>query len=86
LILELFFVWANEFPPILHQYSKRDRQMVDVFGTYWNNVAWFGNPNGNNSTGSYPQWPKFDGATRRNIVLDGMILYITPHFFIESMH
>jgi len=66
---ELPYVWANEWPPILHTFTHRDHEISDSFGLYWGNHCWFGNPNGN-GTGLLPTWPRYSSITKLNIVLD----------------
>ena len=38
---ELCFVWDNQWPPILHDFSPNDQQIADIFGLYWSNLGRF---------------------------------------------
>jgi len=67
---ELFFVWPNEWPPIVHAYTARDRTMSDTFTKYWANVAWYAQPNGKNDTAPGIPWPAFEWGMKKNIVMD----------------
>jgi para-nitrobenzyl esterase len=66
---ELEFVFDNEWPPIVHIFSERDKFMADAFGTYWTNFAYFQNPNGNATT-KFAVWPQWDGAQKQNVAMD----------------
>lgn len=46
---ELEFVFANQWPPIMHMFSLNDYTMANTVDTYWNNMVWYHNPNGNES-------------------------------------
>jgi para-nitrobenzyl esterase len=64
---ELEFVWGNQWPPLVHHFSKRDRAMSDTFQAFWGALARFGDPNGN---ATQPVWPRFAAPAEQNIVLD----------------
>jgi len=42
---ELFFTFGNEWPPFIHDYDDKDRQMAATFGIFWSNFAKSLNPN-----------------------------------------
>jgi len=66
---ELEFVWDNEWPPIIHIFSERDKFMADAFGTYWTNFAYSLDPNGNSTT-KFVNWPQWDASQKQNVAMD----------------
>mmetsp|Transcript_42604 Transcript_42604/g.109585 ORF Transcript_42604/g.109585 Transcript_42604/m.109585 type:complete len:595 (-) Transcript_42604:125-1909(-) len=36
---EVFFVFGNEFPPLIHHFTDNDRTMSNTFGQAWSNLA-----------------------------------------------
>jgi len=42
---ELEFVYANAWPPLVHEFDEDDKKMAGIFGGYWTNLAHTGNPN-----------------------------------------
>ena len=43
---EIYFVFDNPWPPIVHHFSRDDKDMVGVMQGFWGNFAKSGNPNG----------------------------------------
>ncbi|KAK3275281.1 hypothetical protein CYMTET_16580 [Cymbomonas tetramitiformis] len=55
---EVFFVFRSALKQSLtHRVNAKDRQMVDIFTSYWSSFASVGNPN--NSTRRLPSWPRY---------------------------
>eukprot|EP01006_Ploeotia_vitrea_P024684 TRINITY_DN57499_c0_g1_i1.p1 TRINITY_DN57499_c0_g1~~TRINITY_DN57499_c0_g1_i1.p1 ORF type:complete len:595 (+),score=279.30 TRINITY_DN57499_c0_g1_i1:3-1787(+) len=67
---ELCFVWDNQWPILIHDFSARDRQMADTFNTFWGNFAHSHNPNGANATAATDSWPAFTRSNEDNIILN----------------
>ncbi len=53
---ELSFVWDNQWPPLLHDFSDADQEMSDAFTSFWTNLAKGGSPN---SAAVPLQWPQY---------------------------
>lgn len=43
--IEMSFVFDNEWPPILHNFGARQKEMADAVGAYWSNMVRSGDPN-----------------------------------------
>jgi para-nitrobenzyl esterase len=56
---EIYFLFDNAWPPVIHRFNKDDEGMAAIMGGYWTQFARSGNPNGENTAG---EWPKFDVA------------------------
>ena len=56
---ELSFVFANQWPPILHDFTSADREMSDFIVSRWSALAASlrgPNPPGTNASGYWPRW------------------------------
>jgi carboxylesterase type B len=53
---ELSFVWDNQWPPLLHDFTAADQEMSDAFTVFWTNLARSGSPN---SQAVPLQWPQY---------------------------
>jgi para-nitrobenzyl esterase len=72
---ELEFVFANEWPPIVHTFSPRDHVMAKTFGYYWQNVVKYGDPNGvKKADGEQLEteafWPRYIAKSKQSMALD----------------
>ena len=47
--LEMPFVFDNEWPPLLHNFGSRQKEMAKSFGAFWTNLARFADVNGGES-------------------------------------
>lgn len=65
---ELEFVWDNEFPPIIHSFSKKDQYVADMMGSYWTNYAKSFSPNIGGKTPIF--WPAWNNSTKLNLQID----------------
>jgi para-nitrobenzyl esterase len=66
---ELEFVFDNEWPPIIHIFTERDKIMADAFGSYWSRFVYNLDPNVGNTTSKFVPWPVYD-TTKTNVVMD----------------
>lgn len=64
---ELVFVFDNQWPIILHDFSDKDKNMAASFGHYWTNMAIHGTPN---DVTSPLNWPAYNQTTDININMD----------------
>ena len=53
---ELSFVWDNQWPPLLHDFTDADQEMSNAFTLFWTNLARGGSPN---SAAVPLQWPEY---------------------------
>ncbi|GMH92022.1 hypothetical protein TrVE_jg2768 [Triparma verrucosa] len=53
---EIYFVFDNPWPPIVHHFSRDDKDMVGVMQGFWGNFAKSGNPNGEDSALEWKEW------------------------------
>jgi len=65
---EIYFVFDNQFPPLVHDFDDADKAMADSMGVYWSNFGKTQNPNAGST--SQPQWPMYDVANSSNMILD----------------
>jgi carboxylesterase type B len=85
---ELVYVFDNEWPPLIHPFSKNDTEIASIFGYYWGNFVKYGNPNGggdgntfvsekkeSNNLLSTIEWPKISIDNDVNLRID-LPLYI----------
>jgi carboxylesterase type B len=63
----LSFVFDNEWPPVIHDFGRREKEMAAGIGTYWTNLARFGDPSGG---GSPVSWPQYTEADKQYLELD----------------
>lgn len=64
---ELPFVFANEFPPVLHKFSPDDAYVADqIWGKYWSNMVYYQNPNGPSGN----SWPAYDLDQKLNALFN----------------
>lgn len=42
---ELSFVFDNQWPPVLHDFTKAEQTMAQSFQSYWTSLASHGHPN-----------------------------------------
>jgi para-nitrobenzyl esterase len=76
-VSELYFVWDNQWPPILHDFDANDVTISDAITAYWTNFAATANPNqGPASVGV--QWPGYDPVGDLNIQLQ-VPVNVTQH-------
>lgn len=61
-IAELFFVFDNEFPPVVHKFDGDDTKVAKAFGSYWGNFVKNGDPNTGSSV-PVP-WAKYDAKAK----------------------
>jgi para-nitrobenzyl esterase len=65
--IEPNFLFGNNFgPPSNHVLNAADQTLFSVMSEYWSSFAATGNPN----AGSAEEWPRFDQASARYLVLD----------------
>jgi carboxylesterase type B len=67
---DLFFVFGNEFPPVVHGYNAKDKGMSNSFIKFWGNFAHHGNPNGITNGVDEVEWPNFEVETDLNLLMD----------------
>jgi len=68
---ELDFVFNNQWPPILHDFSANDQNVSDTMTLYWTNFAAGGDPNYPYSSDTPPiVWPEYDNEADVNIQLE----------------
>ncbi|GMI15813.1 hypothetical protein TrLO_g2725 [Triparma laevis f. longispina] len=53
---ELYFVFDNPWPPIVHHFSKDDKKVVSDVQSFWGNFAKNGDPNGENAPIEWSPW------------------------------
>ena len=63
---EIYFVFGNDWPPVVHRFSSTDDQMVDAMGRYWTTFASTGNPNYAGGV----SWPTYEEDSDRHISLN----------------
>jgi len=61
---ELEFVFANPWPPLIHNFDPSDTAMAATFGDYWTNLASSGNPNVGPATG-LTNWPVYNPSNEQ---------------------
>lgn len=68
---ELFFVWDNQWPAVVHHFDEKDTIMAETFNVYWTNMPKVGSPNAswNNAT-TNPQWPVYTRANDIHLALN----------------
>ncbi|KJE94823.1 acetylcholinesterase [Capsaspora owczarzaki ATCC 30864] len=68
---ELYFVWDNQVPAVVHDFNEKDRLMAATFGTYWTNMPKVGSPNAswNNATLN-PTWPAYTRSNDLHMALN----------------
>jgi para-nitrobenzyl esterase len=67
---ELDFVFAQAWPPLVHNFSPLDLDMVAAFGAFWGNFVQSGDPNKGDLAPPHP-WPAFvTGGAEWNIQLE----------------
>jgi para-nitrobenzyl esterase len=66
---ELEFVFDNAWPPIIHSFSAKDQQMANDFGSYWANMVFQHNPNGDGSIPVTEYWPQYNSTAMTNVIL-----------------
>lgn len=66
---ELFFVWRNQWPPLLHDFNSDEWQLADTFSAYWGNYAYTGNPNQGPLQPS-TVWPLYTAAGDANVQIE----------------
>jgi len=49
---EIYFVFNNAWPPVVHQFNDNDKEFAAIMGGYWTEFARHGEPGSD--------WPKFD--------------------------
>jgi len=59
---EIYFVFGNSWPPIIHHFSRTDHKMVETMQSYWTEFERNGNP-GNG-------WPAYSIETDEHMFLD----------------
>ena len=59
---EIYFVFGNAWPPVIHRFSRTDDKMVETMQSCWTNFAKNGNP-GND-------WPAYEIETDQHMFLD----------------
>lgn len=65
--LEMSFVFDNQWPPLIHTFGEREKEMASGIGSFWTNLARFGRPSG----GPAPMtWPKYTIKNREYMELD----------------
>jgi hypothetical protein len=70
-----FQVFNNAWPPLLHVFSKTDDIMAATIDTYWTNMVYFLNPNGNateSRSGTLRNeelWNGYDADTKMDMIL-----------------
>jgi para-nitrobenzyl esterase len=75
---ELYFVWDNAWPVVVHHFTVADTAMAGSIGTYWTNLAKSQNPN--QPVPPSLNWPLFQpGSTGSNILLD-VPLAVETHY------
>jgi len=66
---ELMFVWDNQWPRGIHNFTASDQQMANIFGYYWGNMAKYNSPNAPQGD-EYYNWPSYDTSSKVNLLLD----------------
>jgi para-nitrobenzyl esterase len=72
---ELEFVWDNQWPPIVHQFSQNDTTMSNTVDTYWSNFVFTLDPNSGEKTSRTGKlndeeyWAPFDPVQQQDLVL-----------------
>lgn len=60
-------MFDNEWPPVIHNFDSKEKEMADGLGTFWTNLARFGDPSGG---GSPLAWPRYTTADKKYLELD----------------
>ena len=66
---ELTFVFANQWPPLVHDFNANDTQMAATMGSFWSNFAVSGSPNTGKTIPGSPNWPLYNATTDMHIEL-----------------
>jgi len=66
---EMYFVWGNEWPAVVHHFNANDWLMSDTFGRYWSQLARNGTVN-TVEPGQPGYWPKHDPRTLLHAAMD----------------
>ena len=69
-ISELAFVFGNEWPAVLHDFTEDERKLSNAMQYYWSNLAKTGDVNLGDSETEYLHWPMFNKSSAMNINLD----------------
>jgi len=70
---ELAFVFDNQLPPRIHEFSEQDQEFADDLGYYWANLAKSQNPNVGfygKTDRQFIEWPEYNVTSKVNILLD----------------
>jgi para-nitrobenzyl esterase len=63
---ELYFVWDNAWPPLIHIFSSDDQNMADIITDYWSSLAYSGDP----SAATAPLgWPRYNASSDTTLAL-----------------
>ncbi len=57
---ELYFLFDNSWPPIVHRFDKEDKEMAAIMETYWTNFARSGDPNSETESAEWEAWTEDD--------------------------
>lgn len=66
---EMYFVWGNEWPALVHHFNAKDWQMSDTFGKFWSQLARNGTVN-TVGPGQPGFWPPHDTKTMLHAAMD----------------
>jgi carboxylesterase type B len=74
---EVAFVFHNQWPAVIHAFKPADHRVANTFGTYWTNLAAFGNVNGPaGRKGVYVRggddvihWPEYSSFNNESILV-----------------
>lgn len=67
---ELYFVWNNPFPPVLHRFSAQDQAMATIMNTMWSNFGKSHNPNFPTQVQTNGvTWPVYNSTTEQYLIL-----------------
>lgn len=66
---ELYFVWGNQWPPLVHEFTADDWEMTNDIQGYWTNFMRSRNPNIGTSNVTV-QWPHYDAGSDLNMQLE----------------
>ena len=64
---EIYFVFGNPWPPIVHHFSKDDKRVVADVQGFWGDFARFGDPNGE---GAPVEWETWSGEGEEYVELN----------------
>ena len=64
---ELPFVFGNEWPPIIGAFDEDDSKLSEAMGTYWTNMARWGQPSHAND--GQPDWPRYNASADISMTL-----------------